>query len=448
MPSFVTRLLLLTPLIAMATAQMEEIYQPPGEHPALLLNTRRLRLLRRERERQSLRWQQFQSLIAGNARMPEPGFALALYYEVAGDEAVGRRAVEWASAESADLRQIALVYDWCRPLLSESQAAALAAKLEHGLDRPPRSNGIPEARARAFSALAVADRSPQIAERELRRIVVNWFRGDLGPALERGRNVVSRGELYALLEILHAVRDNLKIDLRESARTYFRQLGDCELLSYYPASYPAPENEFRIPAVKGGEPDPQLAILARTADLALTAYDANSVEDQFLQGWLMHDRFIMKSAFAVPYEFLWANPYQPGLSYYNAPLSVHDTLLGRLFLRAGWNDDAFWAAYFDGELQVFENGEAKVTAPGTAKTITVGDADIVHVAAPSWPTFTGDFRRLFLVGLKPSRTYLLEPDHREMQEERADPGGIIGLEFPVGFRGAIRIREAPDRQAK
>ena len=448
MPPFVTRLFLLTPLIAMAAAQMEEFYQPPGEHPALLLDARRLRLLRRERERQSLRWQQFQSLIAGNARMPEPGLALALYYAVAGDEAVGRRAVEWASGESADLRQVALGYDWCRPLLSESQAAALAAILEHSLDRPPRSNGIPEARARAFAALAVADHSPKVAERELRRITVNWFRGDLAAALDHGRNVVPRGELYALLEILHAVRDNLKIDLRESARDYFRRLGECELLSYYPASYPAPENEYRIPAVKGGAPAPQDAILARAADLALTAYDANSVEDQFLQGWLMHDRFIMKSAFAVPYEFLWANPYQPGLSYYNAPLSVHDTLLGRLFVRASWNDDAFWAGYFDGQLQVFENGEAKVTAPGAPNTITVGDADIVHVAAPSWPSFTGDFRRLFLVGLKPSRTYLLEPDHREMQEERSDPGGIIGLEFPAGFRGAIRIRQAPERPAK
>ena len=35
-----------------------------------------------------------------------------------------------------------------------------------------------------------------------------------------------------------------------------------------------------------------------------------------LQGWLMHDSFMLKSTFGAPYEFLWANPYQPGLSYY------------------------------------------------------------------------------------------------------------------------------------
>ena len=63
------------------------------EHPRLFLRPARLRLLRRERERTSLRWQQFHSLMAGNAAMPEPGFAHALYYEVAGDKDAGRKAI-------------------------------------------------------------------------------------------------------------------------------------------------------------------------------------------------------------------------------------------------------------------------------------------------------------------------------------------------------------------
>jgi len=49
------------------------------EHPRLLLRPQRLRLLRRERERTSMRWQQFEALVAGGAPMPEKGFALALY---------------------------------------------------------------------------------------------------------------------------------------------------------------------------------------------------------------------------------------------------------------------------------------------------------------------------------------------------------------------------------
>ena len=38
----------------------------------------------------------------------------------------------------------------------------------------------------------------------------------------------------------------------------------------------------------------------------------------------MHDHFLMRGPFGSPYEFLWANPYQPGLSYYHVPLVLHD----------------------------------------------------------------------------------------------------------------------------
>jgi hypothetical protein len=432
---------LLAAAVSLAAAQFDEDFAPPGQHPALLLNARRLRLLRRERERQSPRWQQFEALIKGNARMSEPGFAEALYYQVAGDEAAGRRAVEWALGDGGDLRQLALVLDWCRPVLNERQSAELSARVERALERAPQSASVPEARERVFAAVAIADRAPKLAERELHRAVVSWFRGELVTALKSGRDVVPRGDLYALLETLHAVRDNLNIDLRESLRSYFRQLPTIDLLSYYPATYPAPENEYRIPCVKGGEPDLRLAVLARAADLSLVAYDPNALENQFLQGWLMHDRYVMRSAFGASYELLWANPYQPGLSYYNTPLSVHDELLGRVFVRSSWDDDALWAGYFDGQLQVFENGGAKADGPKPVKPFHIGDCAILETRAPSWPVFGTRLTRLFLVGLRPSRTYRIEIDSREMQEERTDAGGIIELEFSAGFRGAIRIRE-------
>src|SRR5580765_4229122 len=44
------------------------------EHPRLFLRPQRIRLLKRERERASPRWQQFETLVAGNAPMPQPGF--------------------------------------------------------------------------------------------------------------------------------------------------------------------------------------------------------------------------------------------------------------------------------------------------------------------------------------------------------------------------------------
>ena len=106
--------------------QANEEFRVGGEHPRLLLRTQKLRLLRRERERQSLRWQQFDLLMRGRAQMPEPGFAGAFYYQVTGDRTLGTQAVEWALGPGTDLRQLALVFDWCQVLLNETQSTALA----------------------------------------------------------------------------------------------------------------------------------------------------------------------------------------------------------------------------------------------------------------------------------------------------------------------------------
>src|SRR5438105_1292334 len=99
------------------------------EHPRLFLGQHRLKLLQKEKERRSLRWQQFELLMAGHAPMPEPGFASALYYRVAQDKASGHAAVAWALGPGSDLRQLAMVFDWCQELLSPAQSRALSAKL-------------------------------------------------------------------------------------------------------------------------------------------------------------------------------------------------------------------------------------------------------------------------------------------------------------------------------
>src|ERR1700734_3576477 len=116
-------------LLAICASAQDEEFRVYAEHPRLILTSQRLRLLKRERERESQRWRQFDLLVKGGAALPEPGFALALYYAVAGDEAAGKRAVEWALGKADDLRQLALVYDWCQPILTPQQSAALAAKI-------------------------------------------------------------------------------------------------------------------------------------------------------------------------------------------------------------------------------------------------------------------------------------------------------------------------------
>src|SRR5436309_15092655 len=99
-------------LLATLLAADDEDFHVFGESPRLLLTKQRLRLLQRERERKSGRWEQFASLVEGGAAMPEPGFDYALHYKVANNAASAKKAVDWAlSAPATDLRQLALVFD-------------------------------------------------------------------------------------------------------------------------------------------------------------------------------------------------------------------------------------------------------------------------------------------------------------------------------------------------
>ena len=74
---------LLSSLRLVAQDAYEEDFHVFTDAPRLLLTRQRLRLLQRERDRQSMRWQQFDTLVAGGAPMPEQGLAWALYYQVA-----------------------------------------------------------------------------------------------------------------------------------------------------------------------------------------------------------------------------------------------------------------------------------------------------------------------------------------------------------------------------
>src|SRR5215469_519795 len=157
MPRIAASLLLLTAGLSPLLAADEPIVVST-DHPRLFLRPQRLRLLRRERERQSMRWQQFEALVGGNAPMTEPGFALALYYEVSSDQSAGRKAIAWALSPSAsDLRQLALVYDWCQPLLSDMEKRSLAARVLKGIAEPAPDESISTARSRALAAIALFD---------------------------------------------------------------------------------------------------------------------------------------------------------------------------------------------------------------------------------------------------------------------------------------------------
>jgi len=177
----------------------------------------------------------------------------------------------------------------------------------------------------------------------------------------------------------------------------------------------------------------------------MVAYDTNAQDTQFLQGWLMQDRFLLRGTFGSPYETMWANPYQPGLSYYHMPLAFHDPRSGDLFVRSTWDEDALWFGLYQGEAQVFKDGritvlrENKSSAALTPK-VPVGDTATI-VLGRSGARFTGDAPRVFVIGLQPAHTYDIEVDDEEMDEYGTDKAGTIEIQLPRDRETPVRIRE-------
>lgn len=430
------------PLYPQSDADEFRVYT---DHPRLILTQQRLRLLKRERERQSPRWKQFDLLVKGGAGLPEPGLANGLYYAVSADNATGKRAVDWAlSPAAADLRQLALVYDWCQPILTAQQSSALAAKIRERLQK----STVP--RDRVFALIATADDPQHPEEAGLNTLIRTWWRGGFARSLADGSAAPPLPDSYALIELMHAVRDNLRIDLRDDAPDYFAHLPDYLVAANYPASFRA-QNDFRIPmgASGGGgagdaEPDLNRAALARAAGLAMVALDNNFIENQYLQGWLIQDRFSMLTPFGAPYEFLWANPYQPGLSYYHLPLLFHDPHSGTLFVRSSWDDDADWFGLYGGSAELFHDGRVTAVnqgASGSAKPepLQLGDASIVFGRIPFRFDMQGG--TVLAIGLKPGKNYLVETDDEEMREVPTDRAGTFVLQYPEGRAAGMRVHE-------
>ncbi len=436
----------LAPLDAMPS--QDEPLVVSAEHPRLFLRPARLRLLKRERERSSMRWQQFEALMSGNAPMPEPGFARALYYAVSGDAESAKTAIAWALSPAAnDLRQLAIVYDWCLPAMNETQQHELAARMQKRMAETANDDSIPAVRSRVLAAVVLFDEAPQTPQKELDRSIRQWWNGKIIPALKSGRDVIPREDAYPLLEMFHAVRDTTNLDMREAASGFFKDFPIEHLMSYYPAAFPGPENDYYIGVQKStAEPDLRLATLSRAADMAMVAFDVNAPETQVLQGWIMHDKFMLRGTLGAPYEFLWANPYQPGLSYYHVPLIYYNPDYGHLYVRSSWEESAAWFGFFDGAMQSFTDGQLAVLNPKQpAKPVSYGEALVCFGtgARQFQLSLTGE-DAVFIVGLEPRHAYHVEVDDEEMYEASADIGGILHLEdVPRGKAVGVRLSARP-----
>jgi hypothetical protein len=262
-----------------------------GQTPKLLLTPQRLKRLQRDRERQTDRWLNFEQRVKTVPDSSERGFELALYYAITGDEQRGKEAIRWALTHQCEVRQVALVRDWAAPLVSASDGQQFGT-------RP-----CPNYHPRPF-----AQRRDTFFMRRALDQENNEGSADFG-----GPGLSDPEELYAAIEL----------SVAERSRGGFSDVTARYLLSFAPAELEHP------------------AWLKHIIALALVTLNPNAEESQFLQGWAMEDRFTLRDGPGVAYEFLWADPYLPGISYQNMEPWLYSDK-GSLIARGGWSQQACW----------------------------------------------------------------------------------------------------------
>jgi hypothetical protein len=420
-------------------------------HPRLWLDNGRGDRLRQEVQRESERWRQLQSLDQNGASFPEEPLWLALQFQAAGAEPAGRRAVEWALSmaassqgfsNAANLRLGAVVFDWCYELLSEQHRRELAASLGAAASAIASQNGVDAGSVRSgvLAALAVAD-DWEGSEQALLDLIQRRWRGEIQPALLRGEAPDRAAGLMATLEIFHAVRYNLEQDLWRESEAVFRALPRVQMLRYYPRTLEtdtgysrelAQPSAVKLDAQSESTP-------ARIAEMMLVAYENTLEEYQFLQGWIRHDAYVLRDAYGAVYEFIWINPYLPGLSYSTSPPVAYDAVRGRVFARKDWGDEDLWAGYFDGELQIYAEGELMVIEPESQQApLTFPGAAVVLARPPMSfevelppPGGAHETPAIYLVGLREGQTYEVRVNGSRRRPYRAERGGIVVIQNEV-----------------
>jgi hypothetical protein len=444
---FLLTLLFTAPCLAQTSQSGLADYRIYTKHPRLWLDGGRLDRLRHEVQRGAERWQRLESLRQSGASFPEEPLWLALQSRVAGSKEAGSQAVEWALAKAAsssgfadpgDLRLGAVVFDWCFELLSEEQRPRLAAALGEAVTTiaAQRGLGAGPIRSAVLAAVAIADDWEPSSQALLELIDKRW-RGEIQPALLRAETPDRATELMATMEIFHAVRYNLELDLWRESDAVFRPLPRVRMLRYYPEPLETPTGYLReLAQPSSADIDPKAeSVPARIGEMMLVAYESTLEEYQFLQGWIRHDAFVLRDPFGAVYEFIWINPYLPGLSYSNSPPVAYDEVRGSVFARQGWNEEDVWAGYIGGELQVHADGQRMtIRQQDNQAPLAFEGAAIVPARLPmkfdievQRGVGARDDRAIYLVGLTAGETYDLKVNGGRFRPYRAGRGGIIVL---------------------
>jgi hypothetical protein len=140
-------------------------------------------------------------------------------------------------------------------------------------------------------------------------------------------------ELYAAVEYLSAAKTVERTDLREEDPRFFSSLPVELLLSLKPKQVEHPDWRTHV------------------ASLALVSLDPNLDSSQFLQAWAIEDRQTVHEGEGVAYEFLWGDPYLPGVGYQNLDPWFYDESRGMLVGRSNWMPSACWIRIMPGKVE-------------------------------------------------------------------------------------------------
>jgi hypothetical protein len=166
------------------------------------------------------------------------------------------------------------------------------------------------------------------------------------------------------------------------------------------------------------------------AALALVNLDPNATESQFLQGWAMEQRFTLHDGPGVGYEFLWANPYLPGVSYQNmGPWSYKP---GDLYARSDWTPAACW-------LHIGTRGADQENCPPAvmSQVVVLGDLMLSPVREHCIELHRDDVRQtIVLSNLKPGSGLTYTSDAKKLRAE-ADQAGLWRVPAEIGGKVCV-----------
>jgi hypothetical protein len=293
-----------------------------------------------------------------------------------------------------------LILDWCGALASDDErqkltASDCAAGMRHGAAQ------LELARDALFMRIVRGQNPDHLYT---------------GKELERSELTDPR-ELYAACEYIDAVRQTQRVDLREDDAAFFRVLPAEFLLAMKPAELAHPPWQ------------------ASAAALALVSLDPNLQSSQFLQGWAMEDRQMIREGPGVAYELLWGDPYLPGVSYQNLDPWSYDPS-GRLFARTDWDPNACWI-----HISTQGIGESNCPADWRQHAQTFGHMTLIPMSGPCMEVPRVKAREAVLIWRLQPYQKISYMNQNVQVSSQADAAGLWPL--PGYIEGRICVSESP-----